>query len=120
MAHFAKIDSDGLVTYVTKLHNDVLLDSEGNESEQIGIDYLNNNIEQATWVQTSYNNNLRKQYAGIGYTYDSVNDVFLSPKPFDSWTLDSNFDWQPPVDMPNDGNLYEWNEVNQTWDEISE
>lgn len=120
MAHFAKIDSNGLVTYVTKLHNDVLLDSEGNEDEQIGIDFLNNNIEQATWVQTSYNNNLRKQYAGIGYSYDSENDVFISPQPFDSWTLDSNFDWQPPVARPDDDNLYDWNETNQSWDLIVE
>lgn len=120
MAHFAKIDSDNRVVYVTKIHNDVLLDSEGIEQEQLGLDFLNNNIESATWIQTSYNNNLRKQYAGVGYLYDPLNNVFISPQPFNSWTLDSNFDWQPPVARPEDDNLYDWNETNQSWDLIVE
>ena len=120
MAHFAKINVDNEVIYVIKLHNDVLLNDQNNEDEQTGIDFLNNNIEQATWVQTSYNNNFRKTYAGIGYTYDFENDVFISPKPFDSWSLDSNFDWQPPVERPDDENVYDWNETNASWDLILE
>jgi hypothetical protein len=120
MAHFAKIDSNNRVVYVTKVNNSILLDSEGIEQEQLGLDFLNNNIESATWIQTSYNNNLRKQYAGIGYLYDPLNDVFISPQPFNSWVLDSNFDWQSPVARPEDDNLYEWNETNQSWDLLVE
>ena len=69
-----------------------------------------------TWIQTSYNNNFRKQYAMIGGTYDSVNDVFIDIRPFDSWSLDDNYNWQPPTPYPDDGNLYSWNEDNQRWD----
>jgi hypothetical protein len=70
--------------------------------------------------RTSYNNNIRKQYAGIGYTYDPVNDVFICPQPYGSWTLDDNFDWQPPTPKPDDGKRYAWFEPNQQWIEIVE
>ena len=65
------------------------------------------------WVQTSYNNRIRKQFAGVGYTYDSNADVFIAPKPFESWTLDNNYDWQAPTPKP-DGDYY-WDEDTQTW-----
>lgn len=119
MAHFAKIDLNNVVEQVIVVNNDVLLDSEGNESEQLGIDFCKSLYGQdTTWVQTSYNGNFRKQYAGIGFTYDETNDVFISIKPFDSWILDENFDWQPPTPYPTDGKTYSWNEENQTWDEF--
>ena len=117
MAHFAKIDSNNIVTQVVAIANDVLLDDNNVEQESIGVDFLNNIFGNATWKQTSYNGNLRKQFAGIGYTFDSTKNVFIKPQPFNSWTLDSNNDWQPPVERPDDYTPFDyyWNEVDQEW-----
>ena len=115
MAHFAKLNENNIVTEVLVINNEVLLEN-GIESEQKGIDFLNGLFGSATWVQTSYNNNFRKQYAGIGYTYDQINDIFITPQPFGSWSLDENFDWQPPIEYPNDGKPYNWNENTMSWD----
>ena len=103
MTHFVKIDSTNTVT-------------EGIVAEQ---DFINSGLvgDSFLWVQTSYNGNFRKQYAGIGYTYDKANDVFISPKPYASWALDASFDWQPPTAMPVDDKMYSWNEDTQAWDE---
>lgn len=112
MAHFAKIES-GIVTTVIV-------------AEQAFID-----TQSGTWVQTSYNTYggqhtgggtpLRKNYAGIGYTYDSTADAFYAPRPFASWTLDTNTClWNPPTAHPNDGNRYTWNEGTRSWDAYSE
>ena len=103
MSHFVKIDSTNTVT-------------EGIVAEQ---DFINSGLvgDSFLWIQTSYNHNFRKQYAGKGYTYDKANDVFISPKPYASWTLDASFDWQPPTPMPDDGKKYNWNEDTQAWDE---
>ena len=119
MAHFAKLNENNIVTEVLVVNNEVLLNTDGTESEQKAIDFLNTLFGNATWVQTSYNGNFRKQYAGIGFTYDETNDVFIAPQPFNSWTLDENFDWQPPTPYPTDGQPYQWNEVTQTWDLIA-
>lgn len=121
MAHFAKLDSNNIVTQVLVVNNDVLLKTDGTESEHKGKVFLNSLFGSATWVQTSYNHNFRKQFAGIGMSYDSSLDVFLLPKPYASWTLDSNHDWQPPVDYPSDFDTvpYQWNEGDQTWDLIT-
>ena len=72
-----------------------------------------------TWKQTSYNANFRKHYAGIGYKYDAQLDAFVPPKPYPSWTLDDDANWQPPVPAPTDGNMYSWNEANQAWEVVS-
>ena len=72
----------------------------------------------ASWKQTSYNNNFRKQYAGRGYTYDSSKNKFIAPKPYASWSLDSDDDWQAPVNKPDDGKIYIWNETDQQWNEV--
>ena len=104
MSHFAKIDSKNVVTEVLVAEQDFI------NSGKVGDSFL--------WVQTSYNNNFRKQYAGIGYTYDKTNDVFIAPKPEPSWTLDDSFDWQPPTAMPKDDKFYNWNESKKAWDEI--
>ena len=105
MAHFAKIENN-IVSEVLVVHNDL---------EHRGADFLANDLGLGgTWVQTSYNNNFRKQYAGIGYTYDAVNDVFIVPQPYPSWTLDENFDWQPPTPRP-EGIGWYWDEDNLTW-----
>ena len=121
MAHFAKLDNNNIVVSVLVVNNDVLLKADNTESELKGKKFLNNLLGQSKWVQTSYNNNFRKQFAGIGYKYDPENDVFIRPQPFNSWTLDSNFDWQPPVDYPEDYSPfnYDWNEENETWDSRS-
>jgi hypothetical protein len=105
MAHFARIENN-LVTEVLVVHNDL---------EHRGADFLANDLGLGgTWVQTSYSNNFRKQYAGIGFTYDSVADVFIAPQPYQSWSLDENFDWQPPTPMPEDG-LWYWSEEEGEW-----
>tara|TARA_R100001440_G_scaffold75625_1_gene103334 strand:- start:180 stop:542 length:363 start_codon:yes stop_codon:yes gene_type:complete len=118
MAHFAKLDNNNIVVSVLVVNNDVLLKADNTESELKGKKFLNNLLGQSKWVQTSYNHNFRKQFAGIGFKYDSENDVFIRPQPFNSWALDSNFDWQPPVDYPDDYSPfnYVWNEENKTWD----
>jgi len=120
MAHFAKLDENNIVTEVLVVNNEVLFKSDGTESEYKGKVFLNGLFGNATWVQTSYTGSIRKQYAGIGYTYDETNDVFIVPQPFASWTLDENFDWQPPTPYPTDGQAYNWNEETQTWDLITQ
>ena len=116
MAHFAKLNEDNIVTEVIVVKNEVLLKIDGTESEYKGKVFLNSLLGNATWVQTSYNNNFRKQYAGIGYTYDETNDIFIAPQPYDSWTLDESFNWQPPTPRPIEDNIYIWNEETLTWD----
>lgn len=104
MAHFAKIENN-IVTEVLVVANDL---------EHRGADFLANDLGLGgTWIQTSYNNNFRKQYASVGFTYDAINDVFIVPQPFASWSLDQNFDWQPPTPKPEgkwnwDEDLGEW------------
>jgi hypothetical protein len=116
MAHFAKLDENNIVTEVIVINNDVLLETDGTESEYKGKVFLNELFGNAIWIQTSYNSNLRKQYAGIGYKYDETNDVFIAPQPFPSFVLDENFDWQPPTSYPTDRKVYEWNEEQIQWD----
>jgi hypothetical protein len=113
MAHFAKIKNN-IVENVVVVSNDIAT------SEQAGIDFLNNLYgTKDVWKQTSYNGNIRKNYAGIGYTYDEARDAFIAPKPYDSWILDEDTCiYQPPVPIPNDGKHYSWNEENQSWEEI--
>jgi len=90
MAHFAKIE-EGLVTQVIVVDNSDITDGNGDEQESLGIDFINNTLGiSGTWKQTSYNNNLRANYAGMGFTYDSTNDVFYEPKPGDDYTLNTS------------------------------
>jgi hypothetical protein len=110
MAHFAQI-SEGIVTNVIVVHNNELL-VDGVENEQKGKEFCHN-LFGGEWVQTSYNGSIRKQYAGIGYTYDEAADVFVAPQPFPSWSLDSNHDWQPPTPKP-EGDFY-WDEESLSW-----
>jgi|TARA_B100000902_G_scaffold57801_1_gene64779 hypothetical protein len=119
MAHFAKINNNNTVTEVIVVNNKVLLNSDGTESEQKGKDFLNNLLGENNWVKTSFNNKVRKQFARVGCTYDLANDIFISPKPFDSWILDSNFDWKAPIDYPDNEQEYYWNEETQTWDAVT-
>ena len=111
MAHFAKLDKDNYVIEVIVVANDELL-VDGKENEAKGISFCES-LFGGQWVQTSYNGKLRKQFAGLGFQFDSVNDVFIAPRPFPSWSLDDQFDWQPPTPKP-DG-FYFWNEDGLEW-----
>ena len=107
MSHFAEIDKDGIVQRVIVAEQDFI------NSGLVGDSF--------NWVQTSYNGNFRRRYAGSGFTYDKIIDVFLEPQPFASWVLDNNFDWQPPIPVPgdvSDKKRYVWNEGTTSWDEI--
>ena len=118
MAHFAELDETNIVKQVIVVSNNELLDENGTESEQKGIDFCVN-LLGGTWIQTSYNGNIRKNYAGIGYTFDPINDWFVAPQPYPSWTLDSDAKWQPPkpYPYPTEG-FYTWNETTLSWDEV--
>jgi hypothetical protein len=115
MAHFAQLDENNVVLQVIVVHNNELLDN-GVESEVKGIAFCQSLFPGTTWVQTSYNANIRKNYAGIGFTYDSARDAFIPPKPFPSWVLnEATCQWEAPVPYPNDGQQYVWDEATQTW-----
>jgi len=116
MAHFAKLDDNNVVIAVHVVNNEVLI-TDGVESEQTGIDFLTNLHGHTNWKQTSYNGNFRKQYAGIGYTYSAVDDVFIAPQPYPSWSLDDDFEWQPPVARPLEGS-WVWNEDEGQWESV--
>lgn len=118
MAHFAQLDANSVVLNVIVVDNNDCKDENGNESEQAGIDFLKRLVPDPsfTWVQTSYNRNFRKNYAGIGFTYDSARDAFIPPKPFDSWSLNEETClWDAPVPVPGFDKLYDWDEMTQTW-----
>ena len=112
MAHYAFLDENNIVTQVIVGRNedevvDGISDWEAHYAEVMG----------QRCIRTSYNHNIRKQYAGIGYTYNETDDVFISPQPFPSWSLDENHDWQPPVARPAEG-MYAWNEESMQWEEV--
>ena len=116
MAHFAKLDENNVVLEVHCIHNNELL-IDGVEFEAKGIEFLVNwSGGYTNWKHTSYNGNIRKNYAGIGYTYDSTRDAFIPPQPFASWTLDEETClWTPPVPYPNDDKNYAWDEPTTSW-----
>ena len=126
MASFAKIGLNNKVIEVLSVVNEVLHDSNGVEQESIGIDFLTKLTGYPIWKQTSYNPHggvhntggtpLRKNHAGIGYTYDETKDAFIAPKPFNSWILNEDTClWEAPVPYPQDGKEYIWIEQNQAW-----
>lgn len=115
MAHFAELDNNNIVTQVVVVNNNELLDN-GVESENKGVAFLNSLFGHNRWKQTSYNGKIRKNYAGIGYSYSTELDAFIAPQPFASWTLDNNTcQWKAPVDYPSDGQIYRWDESSQSW-----
>ena len=121
MAHFAELDNSNKVLRVVVVGNDCVPSDEHVDGETWCINFFKGGI----WKQTSYNNNFRKQYAGIGYTYDTAKNKFISPKPHASWSLDSNDDWQAPVTYPTittygsndplDIYIISWDEAGQKW-----
>ena len=114
MAHFAELDANNVVLRVIVVGNKDTSDASGVEKESIGKAFCER-LFGGNWVQTSYNGNFRKRYAGIGYKYDAALDAFIAPQPYPSWTLDANADWQAPVPMPTDGKMYAWDEAAQAW-----
>ena len=117
MAHFAKIES-GLVPQVIVVDNSDILDGDGNESESVGTQFCTD-LLGGSWKQTSYNGSIRKNYAGIGDTYDATRDAFIVPKPFPSWVLnETTCRWETPTAYPEDGKNYGWNEESLAWVEI--
>ena len=117
MASFAKLGLNNKVIEVLSVHNNELLDSNGVEQEVNGIDFLTKLTGYPVWKQTSYNNNFRKNHAGIGYTYDEDRDAFIAPKPFASWILNEDTcRWEAPVAYPTDGQNYSWNESIVNWE----
>ena len=120
MAHFAQLDEQNTVTQVIVVHNNEC-QVNGIENEDAGIAFCRSLFGSNTnWKQTSYNGNIRKNYAGIGFVYDSLRDAFISPKPFASWVLnETSCDWDAPTPKPTDGKFYRWNEEALSWVEIT-
>jgi len=120
MAHFAKIGLNNIVTDVLVVANRETMDAQGNEHESIGVQFLKTLTGHETWIQTSYNGNIRKNYAGVGYTYDSQRDAFIPPQPYSSWTLvEETCQWTAPVAMPTDSKMYQWDEATTNWIEVT-
>ena len=121
MVHFAKLGTGNIIEQVIVINNSVITDSDGNEQEQLGVDFINNLYgTRDVWKQTSYNGTIRKNFASIGYTYDQTRDAFIPPQPFYSWTLnETTCLWEAPVAYPDDGQFYEWNETTKQWDLVT-
>lgn len=116
MAHFAKLDKNNIVIDVVVVNNEELLDN-GIESEEKGIVFLTIwSKGHYKWRQTSYNESSNTPYAGIGYAYDEVLNVFISPKPYPSWILNNKYQWEAPILAPIDSISYGWNEIRQIWE----
>ena len=110
MAHFVEVDENNIVKQVLVVPD---------EQEHRGQEFLADDLGLGgKWIQTSYNHTIRKQYAGIGFSYDEVADVFVAPQPFPSWTLDENHDWQAPKPKPEDDVMYFWNEETLDWEAV--
>lgn len=119
MAHFAQIDADSTVIQVIVVDNSECLDESGNESEDIGVAFCTN-LLGGEWIQTSYNANIRKNYAGVGFKYDKTLDAFVAPQPHPSWVLnETTCRWESPVAYPEDGKMYKWDEEQQAWNEVA-
>ena len=107
MAHFAKLGVGNIILTVEAVSNDIAT------TEQVGVDFLNTLYNtRDVWKQTSYNNNIRKNYAGVGYTYDQTRDAFIPPQPYASWTLvEDTCQWEAPITYPDDDKMYTWDEA---------
>ena len=116
MAHFALI-KDTIVQQVIVVGNADLTNNEGNEQEALGVAFCHSLFgTDGTWMQTSYNGNIRKNFAGIGHSYDLARDAFIAPKPYASWTLnETTCRWEPPTPYPDDDNVYTWDESTTAW-----
>lgn len=122
MAHFARLNENNIVTEVVVISNADLVDDTGAEVEALGIAVCESVVGPGPWVQTSYNGNMRRRYAGKGMTYSHEHDAFILTQPYPSWLLDLDcpYDWVAPVSKPDDdaceGGYWEWNEEGQNWE----
>ena len=117
MAHFVKLENNVVIQGIVVADKDTA-NEQGVEKEEIGIAFCSN-LLGGTWKQTSYNRTFRKNYAGIGYTYDEGRDAFIPPKPYNSWLLnETTCNWIAPVDMPDDIKNYDWDEATTSWIKI--
>ena len=118
MAHFAQVDANNIVVAVHSVDNSVI-EVNGNDNEAKGVEFLTTQLNGGWYFQTSYSNTFRKQFAGIGYTYDKAKDAFIAPQPYPSWVLaEPSFQWEAPTPMPTDGKMYTWDEPTVAWKEI--
>lgn len=118
MAHFAKLDTDNIVTEIVVIENAVIRDHLGDEQESIGISFIRNLYDEpnAVWKQCSYNHNIRGHYPDIGWTYDEDDDQFYPPKPYDSWVWNNDrYCWDSPIGDPTDERVT-WNEETGDWE----
>ena len=122
MAHFAELNSSNEVLRVIVVSNEDV-DANGGDQHADSETFVTTIVPHSTggvaWKQCSYNNNFRKQYVGKGCTYNSSKDIFIADKPYPSWSLDSDDDWEAPVNKPDDGKRYNWNETDTQWDEVT-
>ena len=119
MAHFAELDDNNVVKRVIVVATKDNSDANGVEKESIGKAFCER-LFGGNWVQTSYNGNIRKRYAGICYTYDPQLDAFIAPKPYPSWSLNvGTAEWEAPIPMPLDGKMYSWDEATTQWIEVT-
>ena len=119
MAHFAELDNDNNVLRVIVVDNNDILDGNGNESEEVGINFCTQ-LLGGIWKQTSYNGTFRKNYAGIGYTYDEVRNAFIPPKPYSKWVLnEETCNWEAPIAYPEGDTPYIWNDNKGEWEVVS-
>ncbi len=121
MAHFAEIDDNGIVKRVVVVGNDVPANGgilEDNDMHIDGEKWCISFFKGNVWKQTSFNYNFRKQYAGVGYSYDPSKNKFIGIKPFPSWGLNSDDEWEAPISHPSDSKSYNWNEATENWDEV--
>ena len=115
MAHFAELDQNNIVQRVIVVANKDTADANGVEKESIGVAFCER-LLGGTWKQTSYNGNIRKNYAGVGFNYQSDIDAFVPPQPYPSWVLNPNTaQWDAPVPKPDDGKMYRWDEDTLSW-----
>jgi len=122
MAHFAQLDDNNIVIQVIVIDNENCLDKDGLESEVVGAAFCAK-LLGGTWLKTSYNDNIRKNYAGIDFTYDRARDAFIAPQPYPSWKLvEETCQWEAPIPYPivpeGSFDYYTWNETTQAWDLI--
>lgn len=116
MAYFAQLDDDGTVLQVISISNSDAPDPAPDNSEPQGQAFIADVLGlPGTWIQTSWSGRIRKQYCGPGFRYDADADVFIAPQPYPSWTLDANYDWQPPAPMPSEDGMWAWDEQGLSW-----
>ena len=118
MAHYAELNENNEVIYVSYMDNEIITDENGNEVEELGIQHLHHHHgSHRRWVRTSYGANFRGKYAGQGDIYREDLDIFISSQPYSSWDLnETTGQWEAPIPYPDGGSFYTWNEEIQSWD----